>query len=285
MKKIIFGIIVGLVIVLAILLTTTSFIEVEVPNFRIFLIAYAIFFITSAILQNIFKGNPNSVIFQFLQTFISVFGIFLFVWSLSGFFDIRLVGLFLLVASIGIILIKPTLGLFLLTTSSESEILKQQRAWGIETGKKHPFIGCSLIIFPLLMLFLYPFFMWHIFNSYPIASTQATLAIFKWTLSWFFIVGLITIIPIILAQLLSKTLDENTRTQVLINLLGGIFQFTFYIAVIFWAFGFAGTGYSLSVGMISLSISPLLVGILMLFWILLYLVPYIMGWKQATIWR
>lgn len=287
MKKIVFGFIIGLIILLAILLTTTSFIEVEVPNFWVFLVAYIIYIITTGIWQKIAQGEPNSIIIQLLQVVISIFGMFVLVWSLSGFFDIRLVGLFLLIASIGIILIKPILKLFLLTTSSELEIQNQQRvkAWAMEMGKKHSFMGCSLIIFSLLVTLLYPFFMWHIFNSYPIASTQATLAIFKWTLSWFFITGLIIIIPIVLAQLLSKTLDENTRTQTLINLLGGIFQFTFYLAVMFWAFGFAGTGYSVSVGTVSLSISPLLVGILMLFLILGYLVPYIMGWKRATKWR
>ncbi|RKZ63401.1 MAG: hypothetical protein DRR08_03460 [Candidatus Parabeggiatoa sp. nov. 2] len=282
MKKAVFWVIAGFGVLLTIFLSLI----LKVPNFWVFLGAYLTWLILlSGLLenQNVVKSAENfPLIWHLLRIVVSVIGMFICVWSLSGFFDLHLTGLFLLVESTGIIVV-----LFLRLLFINNSIWKPQR---LKLGKfeeemEHYWvIGCILPILSLIMLVLYPVVMWKIYTSYSISSALATLTIFKWTLVWDFVSNIGSWFPIIFVLLISEKLDENTRTRTLVSLIVWLFPSAFYFALILGLFGFAGTDYSLTIGITSLSISPILVVIFM-FLLLGYLVPYIWGWKRATKWR
>jgi ABC-type multidrug transport system fused ATPase/permease subunit len=144
-------------------------------------------------------------------------------------------------------------------------------------------IGCILAILSLIVLVLYPVVMWKIYTSYSISSALATLTLFKWTLVWGFVSNIGILFPMIFVPFISEKLDENTRTRSLISFIVWLLPSAFYFALILWLFG-AGTDYSLAIGITSLSLSPILVVIFM-FLLVVYLVPYLWGWKRATKWR
>jgi hypothetical protein len=124
MKKAVFWVIAGFGVLLTIFLNLI----LKVSHFLVFLGAYITWLILSVGLMEkkffVEIAEKFPLIWHFLSIkVVSVIGMFICVWSLSGFFDLHLTGLFLLVESTGIIVV-----LFLRLFFINNPIFKLQRS-------------------------------------------------------------------------------------------------------------------------------------------------------------
>ncbi len=213
------------------------------------------------------------------HTFFALFG---FVWLLSGFLSIKLIILFILCSHIGVIIT----GILWRLMGTTNLPWAASGMWtGSELGVKHPWMLLVVIIVSTLIYVAYPIMSGICYFNNPIPSPEVTILIFRYTLIAMYVSGFICMLPMAVSMLSSKNLDEGTRLRLLINQGGGLISIALIIALIFWAFGITGKGYNFAVSGIPLTISPILVFVILGYFICTILLPYFIGTQQAKKWR
>jgi hypothetical protein len=258
----------------------------KVVIFLGFLLVYVAWVVISYLLNNRLQKDlirGNAFLASELNLLSSSLGLFAFIWILSGFFSIQLVGLFLLLAHVGF-LITGVLWAFL---GSPLVAWGPRAIWaGSEFGVKQSAVMIVLLGVSVIVLIGYPVAAGIIFFGGVISSEQATLSVFRLTLVGMVLSGLTIMLPLLVGVLQSKNLDEDTRTRLFITQGGNMASYALYLSLILWSFGrITAKGFQLKIGTIPLTISPILLIILAAFFLFAFLLPYLAGSQQAKRWR
>jgi hypothetical protein len=127
----------------------------------------------------------------------------------------------------------------------------------------------------------YPVVAGVIFFSHARPSTSMTLLVFQVTLGLLYFSSVPIVILGAAATLSSPFIDEPTRVRLLVSQSAGMIPTALAASVALWAFGAAGSGSTLSVGSVSVVLSPLLAGFTAAYFILVLIVPYAIGSQRA----
>jgi len=215
-----------------------------------------------------------------LSVLLDIVALFSFVFLLSGYFDALLLLALLAATQLGIlmsVILVPLIG----SASFEIGTARGELA-GVEFAIKHrammlggqAAMALAFIAFPIAIGIAY-------FDApaaeLPIRVLQYTLClrVAVYPLIWSFLIG----------ALASRNLDEDARRFFFVNQITGLLPLALYTALTFWSFGIAGTGAELRVGGGTLAFSPLLVAVLLAFFVLVVLLPYLVGGQRARRWR
>ena len=258
---------------------------IKVGIFITFLIVYtvwivAVYKLSYRLQNNLLRGK--ALLTQEMLLLATVLGFFVFIWILSGYLNIKLIGLFLLAAHLGTIIMA-----ILWALSGSVDIRWGPRAiWaGGEFGMKHPWMMMTTSVISLIAVIAYPVIAGIVYFSHLVPSHRVTVLIFRYTLLALFISSWIAMLPILIGVLSSKNVDKGTRTRFFVAQIGSLVSNALFLALTFWAFGIAGRGYEFSVSGIPFTFSPLLISVVFAFFICTVLIPYGIGTHQAKKWK
>jgi len=253
---------------------------VHILLFIVFLILYLVFFWASNALTTYGKratlGN-KTFWFSQLQLLLTVGALLGFVFLLSGYFNRLLLIALLCAAEVGVLLATALGGLFGAPTSNSGA--RAQWAGG-EYAMSHPVLVIGSTVVSLLIIVAYP--VAAAVTYFRSSGAPLPARIFQYTLV-LCLGGLPLLLLVLISALASENLDEETRTRFLINQLGGLVPNALWIALILWSFGIAADGLPVSVGSTSLTLSPLLIGVLIAFFFITVLIPYLIGTQRAKV--
>lgn len=202
------------------------------------------------------------------------------VFVLSGYFNAGLLAAFWGVSQIGVVLAAILSGLLGSATSKWGA--RAQWAGG-EYGIKHVRLTLGLMALNLLAVIAYPVAAG--ISYFSLSVVELPIPIFQYTLCALFLEGYPLLLLFLIGALVSENLDEETRTRFLVNQLGALMPNALWVALVFWSFGIAGAGQKFNIGSVSLELSPLLIGVLIGFFVLTVLIPYLIGAQRAKQWR
>lgn len=248
-----------------------------------FLVVYAAFMWVATVLlkstNRAILANKTFWITQ-LTNLLSTGALFAFVFVLSGYFNARLLAVFFVASQIGVVLAAILGGLLGSATSKWGA--RGQWAGGEYVVKHAPLTG-GLFVLTTLTSIAYPVAAG--ISYFGLSAAELPVRIFQYTLCILFLGGYPLLLLFLISALVSENLDEETRTRYLVNQLGSVVFNALWVALVFWSFGIAGTGQKLSIGSVSLALSPLLIGVLIGSFVLTVLIPYLIGAQRAKQWR
>jgi len=250
--------------------------------FIIFLLIFGVWvWVTTLLTQKLTADAIKNRGFWYgqLLNLVSLASLFVFVFVLTGYFNWKLVAAFFVASEIGVILAGILNGLLGSSTSKWGA----HGAWaGGEFALQRAPVMLGFLAFNLLVLVAYPVLSG--ISYFRLPATELPLRIFQYTLSMW-LAGYLMTVFIVVGVLASENLDEETRTRYFINQLSGLVFNALWGALLLWSFGVAGRGISVSIGSVSLVFSPLLLGVLIGFFVLVVIFPYLIGAQRAKKWR
>jgi hypothetical protein len=253
--------------------------------FIIFLLIYALwaaghYKLNKRLQEDMLRGK--SFFAREMILLLSLSGFFIFIFMMSGFLSIALIGLFLAATHLGFLIEG-----FLRVLSGPTDPNWQPRTiWiGGAIGIKYGWLMMATMLISFLAVIIYPVSVGTVYFKHQIPSEYATLLVFRYTLTFLFGFGLIILIPMQVIVLSSENLDDSTRTVFLTRNVAGLVTTALYMGLIFWAFNIINNGYELSVGDFSFAVSPILILVILAFLLFTGLLPYIMGIQRAKKWR
>lgn len=206
-------------------------------------------------------------------------GFFGFIYVLSGMWSLKLVLLIFIVSHLGALV--AWLMSSILGSQSEKVGIRTLSA-GREIDIRYPVPmailggGCGLLVLS------YPVFAGVAFFRHTWGSSVLQILQVKYALLLLNLSGYVLLVIVTGMMLSSENLDEETRQRVFINQLGGLIPAAIYVALALWAFGVGGT--RLSVNMLGLpdrTLSLPTLGLLLGFFVVTVLLPYIVGTQRA----
>jgi len=253
----------------------------------LYFVIYVVLYVASlAILQQISSKQQKkySRIVAQANGFISTIFLFIFIWLLTGYTNFILVGAFLVVQILGFFLTK--LLITFLASDDEETPTAQILAVGAEWGARHPYVFLFFGVLSILILIVYPIIIGIVYFSHEIPSTEGTQSVIKYFLFLNFAISSILAVPSVVGLLVSKNIQDDTRTLVMVQQIAGLFTLSMWLALALWASGLAETNwFSLPVGESNLAVSPILLIIIFSFFGFVVLFPYLIGSKRAKTWR
>jgi hypothetical protein len=254
----------------------------KIAVFMGFLVAYTVWLVAAYKINKKWQRDlisRKSLFSEEMTLLMSIPPVFVFIWILSGFFNAKLVVLLFAAAHIGLAI----RGILWALIGSPQVAWGARILWaGGEYGMKHPILMVAIMVFAFLVCFIiYPVVAGIIYFSHTVPSDQETLLIFKATILILFLSSLLILLPGLVMIMLFKSIDDETRDRMFITQISGLVTTALYLSLIFWSFGIVGEGVKLSFGAIPLTISPLLLIVLVSYFVFALLLPYLCGWRGA----
>lgn len=257
---------------------------IKTDFFVLFLLAYGAWFwllIPLAKKLLLANGYARSLWASELSVFWFVGGLFAFIYTLSRFFSLSLVLVMFAGSQIGIVVSAVAAGFLGLSVEAS---FHRSRWQGQEIGKKYPRFTTLANASAVVALTIYPVIAGFIYFRHPIPSLEQTLLVFKLTLIALICSSYPFPLSLMIGMLLSKQLDEKTRTLLLVNSLSQVVMFLLYLAVTLYAFRVVPTGVHVALQGATVLLSPgLLVALAVVF--LLFLFFYVAGFLRGKQWR
>ena len=259
----------------------------KILTFILFLIAYAIPIIVVSRRQAKVKAGHlirNIFLNSQVDALLTVFAFFATLYLLAGYFDVKF-----LILYFGLIESSLLIFLFLgfLLGPGATHWIERVQWMGGELALKHPLLVGMAFFISIPILFAYLIIIGINYFGTSTSSSELTIIIFKWhVITSFF--GLLMASLFTVATLASKNIDPLTRMRIFAGTVGALLILAFYLSLLSWALGIAGTGNQLDfgkVGGIPISLSPELMLILVSFFLITALVPYVVGFRAAKTWR
>jgi hypothetical protein len=256
---------------------------VKLLFFVLFLAAFVAWVAINAVLVPKLK-NPSfgkSIWGQELLLIVNYGAFFLFLYTLSGFWNWWVVLLTLASAQLGFVITGIFWGLL---GATDDRWYARSRWAGDEFAQSHTVAGVSVMILMALFTFAYPVVAGITYFRH--SASELTISILQYTLIVFFFGGLCVMLPILIGALTSKNLDENTRTRFLAAQLGGMFSNALFVALALLAFRGAGETTILDLsGPLQVKLSFQVAIVLLIFFFLVTLLPFLIGTLRAGRWR
>ena len=212
-----------------------------------------------------------------IATLMSNAGFFAFIYLLSGMWNLRLVILFVVAGQLSIIM---ALVLNSLLSSQGEKFTARVFAGGGELGMKYVKFSYFALAMLVVLLIAYLIAAGIIHFRYPWQSPVLVAASVKYTLL-FFISSYPFLFTEIIATITSENLDEDTRQGIFISQMTGIIPTALFAALALWAFGVGGADLPVSFGHLSHSFSLKITLILVAYFCLLVLIPYLIGTQRG----
>lgn len=213
---------------------------------------------------------------------INFLGFFTLMWLLSGFFDILLVGQFLIG---GVLMIAISAVLWSLAGFPTKPWVAQLVLEIEDFNRKCPNLSLLIRAVGLLAVLLFASIA-TVFYFRLYLSTEISMVDFlKFAFISIFLVGLLVTLPPIWSAMISKNLDGRTRELFLIFQFGHLGLSGLYSGLILWIFGIGSFSRSVSMGDIKFPISIHSLGIAMFLFVLAIILPYVSGSKRASMWK
>lgn len=251
--------------------------------FIVFLLLYAVWaWAAGALVKRVSRAviEGNSFWVNEISLVLNFGALFGFIYTLSGYFDWRLVIAFIGAGQIGIVLSAILGGL----VGSTSTLWGPRSSWDSgEFVMKHEGLSATIVLLTALLGFAYPILVG--ISYFQLSASALPERVFQYTLSMFFLGGLPLLWLSLISTLVSENIDADTRKRVFINQLSALVPNALWLALLFWSFGIAGAGSKVNVGTIALEFSPLLLGLVIGFFVLTVLIPYAIGGHRSNQWR
>ncbi|HEX2060231.1 MAG TPA: hypothetical protein VHK90_05785 [Thermoanaerobaculia bacterium] len=248
-----------------------------------FLLVYATWLAATMWLQHMTRRallKSNNFWVSELNLVLNLVAIFAFVYLLSGYFNWWLIAALFAATQAGVVLAAILNGFVGSTTGRWGPRVM----WaGAEFGMTHQPVAAGALLLSLLITVGYPIVIG--VTYFRSRASELPAHIFQYTLSMFFLSGLVIISTFLVGPLVSKNLNEDTRIRLFVNQLSALVPNALWLALVFWSFGIAGTGRKIAVGAVSLEFSPLLLAILIGLFVMTVLLPYLIGAQRARQWR
>ena len=244
--------------------------------FLVFLCAVGLWMWGGSVLnKEVIRDVGKDSLFRNTETMLlSNAALFVFIYLLSGMWNLRLVMLFVVAGLLSIIMarvLKSLLG------SEGDKIDSQVFATGGEVGMKLPPAALAMLA---VLLIAYLIAAGIIHFRYPWGSPVLVAASVKYTLLCF-----IGTYPLLLTTIIgvitSENLDEDTRQGVFISQMTAVIPTALYVALALWAFGVGGADLPVSFGNLSHSFSLRTTLILIAYFGGLVLLPYFIGTQRG----
>lgn len=273
------GVILTLLLFYGALKVLSGYSDNSLSRFVMFIVTVAVWYFA---LGAFFLGDPKNLyrgkLFwrEFGSLFLWLMPLVVFVYVLSGFWSWDLV-LFLLaglVISWGCKRI-----LFIIFGSRDPSWLLQQGNTYADFGMRYPRITDNLESFDAIVVTLFPLACAFAYFSYDYPSPELTEVVLQTTLGLYILSGGVMYTARALIALSSPHIDENTRARVFLYQTSGLIPLAMILSLAFWAFGLGGRGIEL--GGVSLSVSWGLIGLLIGYFAISGLIPYLVGYYLA----
>jgi hypothetical protein len=210
---------------------------------------------------------------------LSNIGFFVLIYLISGFWNWRMLVLFLIASQLGIIvgwLLNALLG------SQSEQSYPRIMAAGGEIGLTYPRITLSLVGVSALVTLAYVVAGGIIHFRYPWNSPELHIAAVKYTLIFLIFGNYPAMMAEVAAMLASENLDESTRQQIFINQLAGMIPTALFVALALWAFGAGGAEVPATFANVSKVFSIRVTLLMVGFFFLLFILPYFIGTQRAN---
>lgn len=205
--------------------------------------------------------------------------LFGFVFILSGYFNARLVAAYVGAIVIGAIL-AVTLQGFL---GDKARMTPVEGAWeGADFGAKHKPVMVSTYLFLALVIVAYPVIIGRAY--FTVQTDNLPVIVLRYTVSAMFalfVVGLIFWVGVVV----SKNTNENVRNGYLVGQLTGLLSNALLLALLFWSLDLGRASQQVNIAGLPLTFSPVLFAILVTYFLLAVLIPFIVGAQRAKQWR
>lgn len=255
----------------------------KIGMFLLFLIAFVVWLWGANLLMEKIKGDLLEGKWFWsnqLSILLSIAPLFLFIYLLSGFFNLPLVILLFAAMQLSVIVAAVMWGF--LGTPTPTWGARSQWAGG-EFGLKHAMLVIIPLILTILIVVAYPIFAGIAY--FTLSPGELTTRIFQYTLVAVIFSGYLFLLPIVIGTLVSENLDNETRTRFFVNQLSGLIPTALFLALTFWAFDIARNSIPLfQIAGIEISFSPYLMLFLIGFFVLTVLLPCLIGAERSRKW-
>jgi hypothetical protein len=203
----------------------------------------------------------------------------LFPYLLAGFWSWKLT--LILFASLEVGYFITLLLWLLLRKSPKSEWVSQAYLSGGEFGVKHPYLTIGFMGLFTVIIIVYIVISGITHFKLPSGSTELITHIFQYTFLWLIVSSFFSSIYVLPFSLMSLNLDPDTRTRFIVTRLGDLITNALYFSLIFWSFGIFGKGINLEISNISLEFSPRIIILVIIYFSITALIPYVIGTKRG----
>lgn len=254
----------------------------KLGGFLIFLLAYAVWLMLAGNIltaSSSVKTLGKTLWIGELSALWFNAGFFAFIYLLCHFFSLPLVVLLVAGSQLGIIL--SAVSISLLGISVQESFQRYQWA-GAEIGRVHPAFVIFAMGLPSALFLAYPFAAGWLYFSHAAFSSQLTISILSLSLVIMIFGGYLTPLSFLARQLLSKDLDENSRTLGFVNSLSQVVVFAIYATVTLLVFHVVAAGGQIDWRNLSSSrsLAAALIGVFITFLLL-----YVAGFARSRKWQ
>jgi len=252
--------------------------ETKTGIFAAFLVIYSALAVGGYVLSRRFQKYTMSI---FILS-INLLGLLAIMWVLSGFFDLLLVGQFLVG---GVLMVAISAVLWFLSGLPTNPWMAQMVLEIEDFKRKCPRLSWTIRAVGLLAVLAYALIATVFYFRFHLITELSMVHFLKIASLSIFFVGLFVTLPPILAAMLSKNLDWRTRDFLLIFQFGHLGVSALYLGLILWIFGIGSFAHTVPLGNIKFPISPHFLGFMMSLFLLAIIGPYISGSKRASRWN
>lgn len=139
------------------------------------------------------------------------------------------------------------------------------------------FLGIMVVV----VAFAYPIAALVVYAQHPRPSPEMTSIIFRLTLLLYVLVNYSVAAPFFVAYLTSVVVDDELRTTLLLHRLVAVLPDAITLALVFWAFQINVPGPTLGMGQVPIAVSLALVLLLLVFFVLSAVGPYLIGIQRS----
>lgn len=207
---------------------------------------------------------------------LSSLGIVTFIFLVSGYFNPAMLGLLVGADELAVLVGSALQKVFGPSGGKAQDRIRWEN--GELTSKYLVGLGLVMIV-PMFAGLAYPII--SIVTLFRHTGSELTTHIFLYTFILLFCSGFFATIPIIIFTLASEDLDEPSRTWIFLGQLPSLFSVALYLCVMLSAIGFRETGLRISLGSLTTVLSPQILLIVLGYFILVVLVPFLVGSLRA----
>lgn len=247
----------------------------------LFLVAYVIcsiglyFVFVKRVSANARRQRTQQFMLGQALLLISVGGLVIYLYVLSGYFSISLLLVLLTGSEVAAII---GAGLRGLSGTSDAAPKSSLATATLDFDVRYPTVAKTLNLLPALVLGVYPamcgvLFFWLPRSTLPTRILQVTM------LYYLALSGMNAIRTSITVS--SENLDEPTRQTALLNGAAELVPVMLFLSTTFWAFGVGTEGHQVLIGDTSLVVTPLVIGAIAAYFLIFALLPYIAGTQRG----
>ncbi|HWB45437.1 MAG TPA: hypothetical protein VG900_08370 [Hyphomicrobiaceae bacterium] len=258
----------------------------KVISFLGFLAVFIGFIALTTILMNRQKQSARSARSSTINgLFLAIFPvvcIFAMIWTVTGFFDLKLLLLFLIAVCCGYILSMLLGAIF---AGPLAKATPRIMAESIEQSLRSPVWPLLFLAVSTIATLAYPIYIGYLMFWRQLSGDALTLSVIKATFLLLAVAGVVGTIPMLMRLLASPNLDEDSRARVFVNQIGSLIPNALLAAVALYSFGDptqSANGLGIEILGYRMALSLPLIGVVFAFFLLTAVLPYVVGVNRGA---